>query len=91
MLLPDVLSATGRVWAHLNGPATTNHIESRCAKDATTWPPQPCLVYTSPSSVSLLAMDEAVDFKLRDPNGTEVSLFGLLNEKPVMLEFGSYT
>ena len=41
--------------------------------------------------LGLVVGDEAVDFKLRDPNGTEVSLFGLLNEKPVMLEFGSYT
>jgi hypothetical protein len=41
--------------------------------------------------LGLVAGDGAVDFKLRDPNGTEVSLFGLLDKKPVMLEFGSYT
>ena len=35
--------------------------------------------------------DTVVDFRLRDLNGAEVALFELLGDKPVMLEFGSYT
>ena len=35
--------------------------------------------------------DTAIDFRLKDLDGTEVSLYDLLADKPVMLEFGSYT
>jgi hypothetical protein len=33
----------------------------------------------------------AIDFWLKDVNGIEFSLFGMLVDKPVVLEFGSYT
>lgn len=35
--------------------------------------------------------DTVSDFRLKDLNGNEVTLFQLLKDKPVMLEFGSYT
>lgn len=35
--------------------------------------------------------DTAQDFALKTPDGAETSLFQLLKDKPVMLEFGSYT
>ncbi len=35
--------------------------------------------------------DTVSDFKLKDIEGDEISLYKLLKEKPVMLEFGSYT
>ncbi len=35
--------------------------------------------------------DTVPDFKLKDPNGNEFALYQLLEDKPVMLEFGAYT
>ena len=41
--------------------------------------------------VALKPGDTTQDFALKTPDGVEKSLFQLLKDKPVMLEFGSYT
>jgi hypothetical protein len=57
-------------------------------------PPAPGSVAITPVSQVQLGInvgEEAIEFWLKDLNGVEVSLLKLLTEKPVMLEFGSYT
>ena len=41
--------------------------------------------------LSFKAGKSAVDFQLKTPGGVEYQLSKLLAEKPVMLQFGSYT
>jgi cytochrome oxidase Cu insertion factor (SCO1/SenC/PrrC family) len=41
--------------------------------------------------VGLMVGDKAIDFTLRDANGQGHNLTALLEEKPVVLIFGSYT
>ena len=43
------------------------------------------------TQLGLSVGDTAIDFRLRDLNGSEISFFELLADKPVMLEFGAYT
>ena len=60
-------------------------------KAATTSEPTPTLLPVVKLQLGFAVGDSAIDFRLKDLNGTEVTLYESLAGKPVMLQFGSYT
>jgi hypothetical protein len=67
-------------WTKAEYPATT-----------LTTPNSATIVPVSRVQLGLNSGETVIEFWLKDLNGVEVSLLELLSEKPVMLEFGSYT
>jgi len=70
--------------------ATTTEIKSPVPSDTS----KPCCqppVSTDFNSAGIAEGETAVEFNLNDTTGNDVSLSGLLQEKPVVLVLGSFT
>jgi len=70
------------------GASLSDALESNCYD----WPEKEFTVFNRVQpGVALSPGDRAVEFVLKDTNGTDYSLSSLLNTKPVFLVFGSFT
>lgn len=95
--LPGLLLACHFIAANVscNEPGTTNTLlpDSALVSGCYNWPNQPSSQNNNTGGlrISVKAGEPAIDFTLKDINGKSHTLSALLETKPVLMVFGSYT